>query len=97
MTHNEELKNLYEQVCHLYAQKFAEKHDLKFNGWIGGSIGEVAEMSDLYFDLRDIRTDIDNDVPAGTIIRWYDQWCEAEKSYMNYRTWLKWLKTEDQK
>jgi len=62
----------YLQVLDEYIELFEEKEELQFNGFIGRQFGGVCEFSDMLFDFLDIKYSIDNNLPKGMIIQWYD-------------------------
>ena len=62
----------YLQVLDEYIELFEEKEELQFNGFIGRQFGGVCEFADMLFDFLDIKYCIDNNLPKGMIIQWYD-------------------------
>lgn len=84
-------KDRFNSICTEYVAKFCEKHDLCFEGWVGGRIGEVAEIGDMFLDLCDIRFDMDTEQVVGKIEKWWDYsydlaMLECPKT-INYRSW----------
>lgn len=69
-----ELASNYESACNAYLLAFCEKHELDFSpsAWIGGRVGEIAEVSDFYVGMSDIRTDIDTLCEDGEFFDWYN-------------------------
>jgi len=62
----------YLQILDEYIKLFEEKEELQFNGFIGRQFGGVCEFADMFFDFLDIKYSIDNNLPKGMIIQWYD-------------------------
>ena len=55
-----------------YIKLFEEKEDMKCQGFVGQQFGGVCEFADMFFDFLDIKYSIDNNLPKGMIIQWYD-------------------------
>lgn len=90
-----ELKDRFSEVANEYLKEFCEKHDydLENAAWVGQSCEEVAVCGDDYYNLYDIRYDIDNDVPVGEIEDW-TEYClrllELEcPNTINFPSWAK--------
>lgn len=87
------LKKYYEGMCEDYVKVFAEKHEMEFEGWVGDAVGGVATFGDWFFNLDDIRYDVDNDVPNDEIIKWidYTSRCYALgcPKTINFPSWIK--------
>lgn len=62
----------YLQILDEYIALFEEKEELQFAGFVGKQFGGVCEFSDMFFDFLDIKYSIDNNLPKGMIIQWYD-------------------------
>jgi len=82
------IKQRYENCVMQYVEKFCNKHDLDFDGWIGDYFGEVADMSDLFIDFYDIRYDIDYNIDKHLYKEWYYYRLENNIK-VNYRSYLK--------
>lgn len=92
------LQKDYNDICERYLRAFDEKHDLALfesdfkDCWIGGQVGSIADINDMYLNFDDIRYDIDNNIPAGKIFDWY--WnsvdhAEMKVKYMNFESYCK--------
>ena len=92
------LKEQYADICYQYLQAFNAKHELEMNDydlktcWIGGEVGGIADINDMYINFDDIRYDIDNKISVGKIFEWY--WNSVERAelkvkYMNYPSYCK--------
>jgi hypothetical protein len=65
------LKQDFDTLCNEYAKLFEEKHEIDFDYWIGGQVGDLASFNEYYaFNIHEIKEDIDNDYPAGLILQW---------------------------
>lgn len=89
------LKIDFEAACNAYLKAFCEKHDYDYNPdfWAAGDVGEIVEVSDMFFTLTDIRTDIDRNAPKDQIVAWYDytlrlHCISPDIPKTNYRSWL---------
>lgn len=86
---SKKLKDRFDLVVNEYIKKFAKKHEIEFDYWIGGDTGEIASFSEYYvFSCYEIRYDIDNDVPKPILFNWYNLRMTDnngyEISYKNY-------------
>lgn len=91
----ESLKYKFKEVAEAYLKAFCEKHDYDYenDSWIGGRVGEVAVLGDDFYDLNDIRYDIDNNIPAGEIEKWTAYFLRLEElecpKKINFQSWCK--------
>ena len=90
------IKHHYEDICNVYLKAFCEKHDYPFThpetGWVADRVGEIAVIGDYYVDFSTIRTDIDEAVPEGEFIKYYDYCSEAHEfglTVPNYHSWVR--------
>ena len=89
-----EIKRRYENAVHEYAAAFCRRHGWVYSpdDWVGGRIGEVLEVCDMFVDFRDIRTDVDREAPENAFDEWY--WYELElhelgcTKHVNYEHFL---------
>ena len=90
------MKQEFEIICQKYIDAFCKKQEMFFDYWVADEIGIICQIGDYFFNFDDIRFDIDNDIPKGKIIDWYDE--QLEKNYMvdygelksiSYKNWLK--------
>lgn len=75
------MKVQYNHVCNAYAKAFAKKHDYQFDGWVADEAGTVACFGDYFFDFKDIKFDIDNEVPKEKFLEYYD--ASLDYSFLN--------------
>jgi len=68
MNKEKTIKELFEGACLLYIEVFCRKHDIKFDYHMNF---DIVVCGDYYFNFTDIRYDIDNDIEAGLIEKWY--------------------------
>jgi len=83
------LQTEYERIVTEYVTKFCDKQEMDWNGWVGSMVGDIAECSDFYFNLRDIIWDINSDQPKGLIIEWYYANIETPEMATNYYSYTK--------
>jgi hypothetical protein len=90
-----ELRKMYEWACNKYLHEFCKKHELPFEDdmWVAGDVGTIAMVGDYFFDLDDMRYDIDNNCQKDAIIEWYDYIVrigslDCEKR-INFESWVK--------
>jgi hypothetical protein len=81
------MKEQYEKAVQRYINAFCDKQNLEFGFWAAEEVGEVCFINDFSFDFSDIRRDIDNKVPIGKIIEWYD-YSMINQPSMDYKIWL---------
>ena len=90
------LKNKYEKIVNEYLQIFVKKQDLDIENcyWVADRVGEILSVNEqYYFNLNDIRYDVDNDIEAGAILKWHDEsldnYFKKRKYKVNYENYLK--------
>ena len=94
------LKERYEAICEEYRELFEEKQGFSYSDWVADEIGGVLSCNDEYFyNINDIRYDIDNDVEVGLILQAQNDFLEAyEKNkdvkHINYKNYVKGLRYE---
>ena len=74
------LKERYRNICNEYLQRFCVKQGFDYeptDTWVAGNAGDCDNVGDFYFGFDEIRYDIDNDIPKGKIIEWYDYTLET--------------------
>lgn len=87
----QERKRMFGRVATLYLEAFAEKHDLRFEFWVADDVGDTACFGDYFFHLDDMRYDLDNDLPKGMVIEWYEQ---LSGEHINLPSWANGLRPE---
>lgn len=88
------LKQRYELACQEYAEKFALKHNMEFEGWVGDRVGETAFYSNCHtVSIEVLRDNIDKEHP----IAFYHLWKNASNEGIieTYREWATRLKKHD--
>jgi len=96
------LKERYQSVAKAYLNKFIRKQKLDFDGWVSDDIGGIASFCCQYFfNLDDIRYDIDNNCEVGLILRWQedgvDYHMKGNFDTINYHSYSSGLRYEDLK
>lgn len=64
------LQKQFNSLCNKYAEMFAAKHELPFEGWVGFRVGEIAYIGDYYVGMSEIRYDIDTAQPPDIFFRY---------------------------
>ena len=87
-----QLKKQYEKSCVAYIEKFCDKQGMKWEGWVGDTVGGVAYCNDFFFNFLDIVLDINSGQKKGLIVDWYyNEMTEG----INYFTYTKGLMISD--
>ncbi len=76
------MKNLdkkYNKIVNKYCKIFAKKHEIDFDGWVADRVGEIANFGDYFFDFREIKFCIDNDISFDYLSDWYFFCVEFQK------------------
>lgn len=91
-----DLKAKYEIIVDKYLDKFCKKQgfDKKHGYWVGDRVGDIFDINSYFFSFDDIRLDVDNNVPKGKIIEWYDDNDYFNKKVINYESYLKGLRVK---
>jgi hypothetical protein len=96
----QELKKQYEFACNEYVQKFANKQQIEFDGWVANEIGGLAIFSSQYFfNISEIVLDINSKQPKGLIIQWQNDgvdfnMCNDKNETINYKSYTMGLRYE---
>lgn len=69
---NKKLKENFEAACNAYLSAFCLRHEMDFEGWVGGRVGEIAEIGDHFIGMDEMRYDVDNEPPRIRIFEWLD-------------------------
>ena len=89
----QELKKIYEFACNEYVQKFCNKHQFEFDGWVGDEIGGIASFACQYFfNLSDIILDLKTKQPKGQILDWQSDGVDFNmfndnQQHINYKSY----------
>lgn len=89
---NKLLKLRYENACNEYVDVFCKKQEMTNEGWVNDDVGEIICCSSYFFNLRDIRHDIDTNQPKGQIIDWYYECLDYPMESINYYSYSKGLR-----
>ena len=86
------LNEIYTDVCTEYIRLFTENHGCKSTEWLNG-IGSILEVDfgadeREYFNLGDIRYDIDNNIKVGLIRDYMDNLYESGFVMDSYEDYL---------
>lgn len=89
-----DLMKSWNDICNKYLKAFCVKHDYKYEpDWIGGDVGTIIEISDMFVNMDDIRYDVDNNIPEYKFANWYWKHLEVYELtgeyYLNYKSYCK--------
>ena len=96
------LSEKYDAICEEYKDKFIKKQGFSPDNcyWIADEIGGVLSCNEeYYFNIDEIRYDIDNRVKKGTILQAQDDFIDARYKddttpHINYKNYVKGLRYE---
>ncbi len=91
------MKKRYDNVVNEYVEAFLKRQDMEgqFEHWVGNMIGGICAVGDYFFNFDDIRYDVDNEIPIGYLLEWYDDQVEIgskdinSKDLMNFPNYCK--------
>ena len=88
------LKQEFEVICDKYLNAFVDKQGYEFSYWIANEIGGICCFIEQYFfNLNDIRYDIENGIKKGKIFEWQDYAIDknskGEDYNISYENYLK--------
>ena len=89
----QELNRQYEFVCNEWIQKFCNKQQIDFDGWVGDEIGGIASFACQYFfNLSDIILDLNTKQPKGNILNWQSEDVDfnmfnENQQHINYKSY----------
>lgn len=68
-----DMKDEWRSVCDAYLRAFCERHgyDPAEAFWVGDDPGTLACAEEVFVDMRDLRYDVDNEVPESRFEEWY--------------------------
>jgi len=95
-----ELNKQYEFVCNEWVQKFCNKQQIEFDGWVGNEIGGIASFACQYFfNLSDIILDLNTKQPKGNILNWQSEDVDfnmfnEKQQHINYKSYTMGLRHE---
>lgn len=92
---SEDLQLDWYKVCTNYVMEFCKRHGYKYDrdAWIGGEVGTIIEIADMFVTMDNIRYDVDNNIDPELFACWY--WKSIElyelgvEKYMNYPSYCK--------
>lgn len=92
----EKAREYFVKGCNEYLRLFCEKHDFDYEeakeSWVGGSIGGIACVGDVFVGMQTIITDIEMDAPKDEFLKWYDYNLVADHfgfTTPNFDSWLR--------
>lgn len=87
------MKNLqkeYYRICNQYLLEFCKKHEYDFEFWVGDEPGTIAMIGDYFVGFREMKYDIDHNIPEEAFIKWYDYALKqgmGDEPYLSYEQW----------
>jgi len=87
------LSQIKEFVCNEWVQKFCNKQQIDFDGWVGDEIGGIASFACQYFfNLSDIILDLKTKQPKGQILDWQSDGVDFNmfndnQQHINYKSY----------
>jgi hypothetical protein len=90
----QELNRKYEFVCNEWVQKFCNKQQIEFDGWVGNEVsGTASFVCQYFFNLSDIVLDLKTKQPKGQILQWYNEGVEFNmlnetQEHINYKSYI---------
>lgn len=79
------LSNNFYDACYAYIKAFAKKQGLKFHDWADFENCVVDFGGTDFYNMDEIRYDIDNNIKAGLIVEWQEACLEAYSKDNNAR------------
>ena len=98
-----ELNLQYQFICNEWVQKFCNKQQIEFDGWVGDEIGGIASFACQYFfNLSDIILDLNTKQPKGNILNWQSEDVDfnmfnEKQQHINYKSYTMGLRHEQLK
>lgn len=87
------LQQDYDNACNAYLKTFCEQYDMQYDddAWVAREVGTIAEVSDLFLSMQDIKLCVDKNVKWEDLIQWYDYNLDAHAiglDTINLNSWL---------
>lgn len=96
----QELNRQYNLVYNEWVQKFCNKQQIDFDGWVSDEVGGIASFACQYFfTLSDIILDLNTKQPKGNILNWqiedvdFNMFNEKQQ-HINYKSYTMGLRHE---
>lgn len=85
------LQKKYSESVNAYLKVFENKQGIKLEFWVHEDNFSLASFGDvLFISFYDIKHDIDNDIPANTIIDWiYHELGGKREEHISYNNYIK--------
>lgn len=83
------MRERFEKLAQEYMGAFAKKQGLQFEFWVADEVCGTACFGDWFFNLDDMRYDLDKGLPKGMVIDWHER---VTGSYINLPSWAKGLR-----
>lgn len=82
------LQYTYESGCLQYAWDFETKHSIEFDGWVNNEVGEIATFNEMFVEFRDLKFDIDSNLPEHIFAEWYYDCLDKEVAKPLRQYWI---------
>ena len=87
------LQQDYDNACNAYLEAFCKQYDMQYDddAWVAREVGTIAEVSDLFLSMQDIKLCVDKNVKWEDLIQWYDYNLDAHAiglDTINLNSWL---------
>jgi hypothetical protein len=90
-----ELKKKRLALTNEYVSIFEKKHNIKFEGWIGDEVGDVASFEgSLHLSFDEIYYDLEENVTPGLILEWSKDTFIHHPKHIRYKNYAKGLRYE---
>lgn len=81
------VKMAYNKSVYDYIHLFEEKHGRRFEGWVGGVVGEELYFGGNVLNFSDLKLDLDYDCETDLIWGWFAD-NEGHDQYINYSSYI---------
>ena len=84
---SKKLEKKYNRIVRKYIKLFEKKQGIEFGWWVIDLVGGIANFGSYYFfDFLDIKFDIDNNIPKGVFLEWFEtqMYGNMKINYVNY-------------
>ena len=86
---NKILKTAFNNAVNGYIKEFQKRHKIAVDEPVGGIIGDVYPVSDLWLDFADLKYSIDNNIDFETLQEWQDFNTEYSKAFVKLEAFWK--------
>ena len=82
------LQQRWREICDDYVDYFCRGHEYTYDpsAWVGGNVGGVICINDMFISFDDIRYDVDNHIALDKFEQWY--WKAVDLHELGVKNWL---------